>query len=157
PAAARHQSTSEFINDDHFTVFYDVINVALKNRMSLQRLLHMVQGIDLARIIKIVHAQQAFYFGNTRFGQSHRAALFIHRIVALGLDGGAILLGWITLNHGTALQLGDDAVDDIVLVRGFFRRSGNDQRGSGLVDQDIVHFIDDNEVELSLDVLIERE
>src|SRR4029453_3755593 len=54
-------------------------------------------------------------------------------------------------------QLGDYVGNDIVLVRGLFRRAGNNQRGSGLVDQNIVHFIDDNKVELSLDVLLQGE
>src|SRR4029453_25561 len=54
-------------------------------------------------------------------------------------------------------QLGDYVGNDIVLVRGLFRRARNNQRGSSLVDQNIVHFIDDNKVELSLDVLLQRE
>ncbi len=42
-----------------------------------------------------------------------------------------------------ALKLRDDRVCLIVLVGGFFRRSGNDQRGTGFVDQDRVNLVYD--------------
>ena len=47
----------KFINDDHFTVFYNV-DVTLKNRMGLQRLSHMVQSVNLPRIVEIVHTNK---------------------------------------------------------------------------------------------------
>ena len=52
----------------------------------------MVQGIDLTRIIKIMHAEQPLDFGHAAFGQRHGAAFFVDRIIALGFDRGAIFL-----------------------------------------------------------------
>ena len=44
----------------------------------------------------------------------------------------------------------------VVLVGRLLRRPGDDQRRARLVDQDVVDLVDDGEVELALDVLLER-
>jgi hypothetical protein len=48
-----------------------------------------MQGVDLTRIVEIVDAEQTLDFGHAAFGECHRAALFVDRIIALGVDGGA--------------------------------------------------------------------
>src|SRR5271154_7329456 len=50
-------------------------------------------------------------------------------------------------------QLGDHFVNAVVLVGGFFGRTGNDQRRARLVNQDGVHFVHDGEVMAALHAL----
>src|SRR3546814_9790393 len=57
---------------------------------------------------------------------------------------------------GLPHQLGHDAVDLDVQVRGFVGRAGDDQRGARLVDQDRVDFVDDREVEAALEPVVLR-
>ena len=47
-------------------------------------------------------------------------------------------------------ELGNDLIDAVVLIRGFLRGAGNDQRGARLVDEDRVHFVDDGEMMAAL-------
>ena len=104
-----------------------------------------------------MHAQQTLDFGHAGFGQSHRAAFLVDRVIALGFDGGAVFLRRIALNHRAPLQLRNHPVDEIVLIRRLLRRSGNNQRRSRFVDQYIIDFVDDDEVELALDILFQGE
>ena len=92
PAPAGHQSTGEFIDDDHLAVFHDVVHVALENRVGLQRLLHMVQGVDLSRIIEIMDTQQPFNLRNPAFRQSYRATFLVDCVITLFFDGRAVIL-----------------------------------------------------------------
>ena len=157
PAPAGHQSAGEFVDDDDFAVFDDVINVALENRVRFERLLHMMQGIDLARIIEIMHAEQPLDFRHAGLGQRHRAAFLVDRIVALGFDRGAIFLRGVALNDRAALQLGNDAINDVILVGGFFRRSGDDQRRARFIDENVVDFVHHCVIKLPLDVFLQGE
>ena len=47
-------------------------------------------------------------------------------------------------------ELGNDFVDAVVLVGGFFRGAGNDQRRARFVDEDGVDFVDDGEMMAAL-------
>ena len=87
----------------------------------------------------------------------HRTAFLVDRVIALGFDGGAVFLRRIALNHRAALQLGNDPVDDVILVGRFFRRPGNDQRRARFVDENVVDFVDHRKVKLALDVFFQGE
>ena len=73
--------------------------------------------------------------GDAFFGQSGGAVLFVERVINV-LD-----------------ELGNDFVDAVILVRGFFGGAGNNQRGAGLVNQDGVHFVHDCEMVAALDAI----
>ena len=81
------------------------------------------------------------------------AVLFIDGVIA----GGVLLARLLALDHFAAHQLGDDAVDLVVLVGGFFARAGNDERRARFVDQDGVHFVDDGEVMAALHAVLDAE
>src|SRR6185369_9591892 len=83
--------------------------------------------------------------------------LFIDGIVAavgLALAGEGVGLHIMCL---APLQLGNNAVDDIVFIGGFLGRPGDDQGRPGLVDQNRIHFVDDGVVEAALDVVFQGE
>ena len=71
--------------------------------MRFERLLHVVQRIDLARIIKVVHAKKALHLRYPAFGERHGAAFFVNGVITLGVDGRAIFLRWIALDDGASL------------------------------------------------------
>ena len=87
------------------------------------------------------------------FGERDGAVLLVDRVVA----GGVLLAGLLAFDHLAADQLGDDAVDLVVLVGGFLAGAGDDQRRAGFVDQDRVHFVDDGVVVAALDAILEAE
>ena len=60
PAAARHQAPGEFIDDDDFAVFHDIVHIALVEGMGLERLDDVVDEIHVVRIVEIVHARAVF-------------------------------------------------------------------------------------------------
>ena len=92
PLATFRGPAGELVDDDHFAVFDDVIDIALENCVGFERLLHVMERIDLARIVKVVHAKEPLHFGNPALGQCHRSALLIDRVIAFGIDGSALLL-----------------------------------------------------------------
>ena len=108
---------------------------------------------DIGRVVEIAHAEQLLHLQHAFFGERHGAVLFIDCVIA----GGVLLAGLLALDHFAANQLGDDAVDLVILVGGFFARPGDDQRRARFVDQDGIHFVDDGEVMLALDAVLQPE
>ncbi len=92
----------------------------------------MMKGFDVAGIVEIVHPDQFFGIGHPFFGEHGRPGFFVDDIIRV------------------SCQPWDDGVDFVVEVGGFFRLSGNDQRCSGLVDQNAIDFIHDGIIEVSL-------
>ena len=73
------------------------------------------------------------------------------------IAGGVFLARLLAFDHFAARQLGDDAVDLVILVGGFLAGSGNDQRGAGFVDQDGIDFVDDGVVVGALHAIVDAE
>ena len=140
PAAARHDAAGELVDDDHLSVLHQVILVAMEQHVGLERLLHVVIEFHVARARTDCRMPSSFStLSDAFFGERHAAMLLVDRVIA----GGVLLARLLALDHFAAHQLGNDAVDLVVLVGGFFARPGNDQRRAGFVDQDRVHFVDD--------------
>ncbi len=57
----------------------------------------------------------------------------------------------------TLFQLGDDAIDFVILVGGFLASAGNNQRGAGFVDQDGIDFVNDREIVAALHTILDVE
>src|SRR5262245_35510210 len=105
PAPSRHQPAGELIDDDHFTVLYDIIDIALKYGMGLEGLLHVMQRVDLAGIVKVMHPEQPLDLGHAAFSQRHRTAFFVNGVITLRFDGGAVFLRWIYLYYLYSLSI----------------------------------------------------
>ena len=90
----------------------------------------MVQ-VKVFIIEHVADAQHLFDLGNARISRGNGLLLFIHDIVVFG--------------EGL-----DDTGQRIVEVRRFFTRAGNDQRRTGFIDEDGVHFIDDTVIQRAL-------
>ena len=145
PTASFHQTTGEFVNDNDFAVLNDIVLVFDKERMSTERCIQIVKQHDIRRRIKTLAGRQQthvdhdfFDFLVTGFGKLHCVLLFINPVVAFAL--------FLFL----ANQHVGDLVDRNVNIRAAFGRAGNNQRGSGLVNQNGVNFVHDREEQTSL-------
>src|SRR4029434_9562904 len=96
-------------------------------------------GLHVLGVVKIVDAEQLFHVGDARFRQDGGPAFFVDGVV------------------GFLLQMGNDLVDPVILVRRILGRAGDDQGRTGLVDQDRVHLVDNGVVKLPLHALGEVE
>src|SRR5579884_2867817 len=139
PAPARHEPARELVDDDDLAVLHDVVDVALEDRVRLERLGDVVERVDLARIVEVRDAEQALALGNALLRERGAAVLLVDRVVDV------------------APEPGDDAVDRVVLLARLLGRARDDERRARLVDEDVVHFVDDRVVELALDVLVQAE
>ncbi len=147
PAAAGHQAAGELVHDDDFGAFVAILDhvlaVALVEHVGAQRLLHVVVVLDVVGVVEIADAQQLFHLEHALFGERGGLVLLVDGVVA----GGVLLARLLAFDHFAADQFGDDAVDLVILVGGFFAGAGNDQRGARFVDQDGVDFVDDGVVD----------
>ena len=130
-AAAEHEAARKFVDDDDFAVFDDIILIAVHHEAGPQGLNDQVVQIEVVVVEHILNAQHLFDLGDAAFRRRDGLLLFVHRVVFFfkGLD---------------------DVSQRIVQVRRFFSRSGNDERRTGFVDEDGVHFVDDAVVQGTL-------
>ncbi len=142
PAAARHQTAGEFIDDDHLAVLHDIILIALENDVSLERLLNVVVPLHVLRLIHVADAEQLLHLQHAFFGEGGGAVFFIDGEIA----GGVLLARLFAFDHFAANQVRDDLVGLVILVGRFLARAGDDQRRPRFVDQDRIDFIDNGEV-----------
>ena len=157
PAAPRHQASGELIDNHHLGTFVavadDVFAIPLVQHVGTQRLLHVVVPLDILGVVEIADVEQFLEPQHALFGERRGLVLFVDGVVA----GGVLLAGLLALDDFAAGELGDDAVDLVVLIGGFLARAGNDERGARFVDQDGVHLIDDGVVVRPLHAILDAE
>ena len=147
------------IDDDHLAIGGHVVDVALEQRMGLERRVNVMQqvqvagGVEAVVLLKQAHPDQLLlHLGVPPLGQLHLAVLFVHREVAGHLGRRLDALA----GH-LPLQFRGQAVDPLVEFRGLLGRAGDDQRGARLVNQYRVHLVDDGEVQVALELVGQRE
>ena len=133
PAAARHEASGEFVDDDDLAVLDDVLDVGAVQRMRAHCLRDGVQHVDIRRVVQLDAAEELLCVQD---------AILCHRCGVLLLVDLVVLVGD---------QLRDDARRDVVLVGRLFRGAADDERGSGFVDQDRVDLVDDRVDRIALD------
>ncbi len=91
--------------------------------------------------------QDAFGFFVTIFGQQHGMRLFILGIVTRHFDLALAVRGFFADLQRQQLRY---FIELVIQVGILFRLTGDNQRGTGFVDQDRVDFIDDAEIQAAL-------
>ena len=129
PAPAGHQPAGELVDDQDLAVLHHVVDVALVEGVGAQRLVHVVERVDLARVVEVRDAEHLLDLGDAVLGEDGVPRLLV--------DG----------EVGLLLEARDDAVDDVVLLGRLLGRARDDQRRPRLVDQDRVDLVDDRVVE----------
>ena len=130
--ASVHETSGKFVNNDDFAVFHDVIHVALHSVSCLQCFLDVMVDFHVFRITQVIDREVSFRLVNTFFRQCHTFVFFFNGEVF-----------FIT-------QALYETVCNLIQVCRLVPSAGNNQRRSGFVDQNGVHFVDDGEVQLSL-------
>ncbi len=151
PAAARHETTSELVDDDDFAVFDDVFDVAFVEGVGLDSGLDVVLEVPVFGIGDVTDAEEALDLLPAFVSDGDGTGLFVDYVVAgpgFGFDG---------LDEFAELELRDDDVDASVLVGGLVGGAGDNERGAGLVDEDGVNFVNDAVVVAALDLILELE
>ena len=145
PAASFHQAAGEFVNDDDFAVLNNVMLIFNEQCVGTKCCIQVVQQHDVRRRVEaLAGGQQAhidhdfFDFLVAGFGKLNGMLLFVNPVVAFALF---LLL---------ALQHVRNLIDRNVNIRAAFGRTGNNQRSSGLVNQNGVNFVHDREEQTSL-------
>ena len=132
PLPARHQAAGELVDDDDLAVLDDVVHVALVEVMGLERVVDQVRPLHVAGRVEAFDAGQPLGLADAFVGQVGRVLLLLDLEVDvfLELPGDLVGLG----------VLGDVVVG----------RAGDDERRAGFVDEDVVDFVDDREVQRAL-------
>ena len=148
PAAALHDPAGELVDDLHLVVLDDVVDVAVVQRLRLQRLREMVDHLRVARVVQILHPQRALDLLDALLGHGDGLVLLVELVVRARVLGGALRVAGMRLERD---QRRRDAREVVVELRGGLRLAGDDQRRARLVDQDGVDLVHDGEVVAALD------
>ena len=139
-----HHPAGELVDDDDSAVLDDVVGVALEQGMRAQRLVDVVDQRDVGDVVEpgaleeVSLGQQGFHSLRARLGQRDGALLLVLLVVFRA-------------------EFGDQLVDPAIHVGRIVGRTGNDQRGPRLVDEDVVDLVHDREIEGPLDHLVHLE
>ena len=136
PVAARHQAAGEFIDDDHLLAVDDVVDVAFVEVMGLQGVVDQVGPLHVAGRVETLDARQLLGRPNALVGQVRRVFLLVD------------------LEMRALFQLPGDLVGLGIAGHVVVRGTGDNQRRPRLVDQNVVHFVDDGEMQRPLRLLI---
>ena len=154
PAAAFHDPAGELVDDLDLAVLDDVVDVALEERLRLQRLVQVVGELPVARVVEVVDPDRALDRLDRALHRRDRLVLLVVLEVGAGLLGRALRLAG--LGREAVERLGD-AREVVVDLRGGLGLAGDDQRRARLVDQDRVDLVHDREVVAALDDAVERD
>ena len=142
PAAPFHQAAGELVDDLDLAVLDDVVDVALVERLRLQRLDQVVDELDVARVVEVLEPERALDGVDRRLRRRDGLVLLVVEIVGAGELG--LVLALVALpRRGRTLQLLDDSGEVVVRRRRGLGLAGDDQRRPRLVDQDRVDLVDD--------------
>ncbi len=114
----------------------DVVDVALVEVVRLQRVVDQVRPLHVAGSVEALYSGEFFRLAHALVGE---------------ID---VVLFLFDLEVDVFLQLPRDLVCPLVLRDVVFSRTRNDQRRTGLVDEDIVDLVDDGVVQPSLGLLV---
>ena len=135
PLAAFHEAACELINDHHLPIFDDIVHIAFVEVTGFERVIDQVGPFHVSRGVKAFHTSQFFGFAYTFVGERYVVLLFIHFEVVF------------------ACQLARDAIRLFVAAKVEVSGATDDQRCTCFIDQNVVDFVDDREIQWSLALL----
>ena len=151
--AAEHNTAGELVDNQHFTVFDDIVHVALHNADGANRLVDVVLNGEVFRIHQVVNIKEFFGFCNTLLGQRRGLGFFVHDIIAVGVNQIFRVEFGVELFYRDFFQGLCKRVRNFVKVGGFVACAGNNQRGSRFINQNRVHFVDNRKAVTALNAL----
>ena len=155
-AAAEHEAAGEFIDDDDLPILYDIVLIALEQRVRAHCLQDVMVELGVVLIGKALHAEELLRFFDALRGELYGAALDVALVVAILLLllveqlVAAVLLHEISAPR----ELAHKPIRLLVQFARLLPRAADDERCACLIDQDGVHLVDDRIGELTLHHLL---
>ena len=125
PAAAELEPAGELVDDDHFPILHHIILVPLLLNVGGQGILDVVNQMKVFRVVQVADPRPPLHIADALLGQGN------------GL--GAVVDGVIRIMFQPGGQLGKG----IVMLHRLLGRAADNQGSARLVNQDVVHFVDD--------------
>ena len=107
PAAALHDAARVLVDDLHLAVLDHVVDVALVERLRLQRLAEVVDELDVARVVEVVDPERALDGVERRLRRRDGLVLLVVEVVGAGELGLVLALGRLARRRLAAKLLGD--------------------------------------------------
>ena len=156
PAAPLHDPAGELVDDLHLAVLDHVVDVALVERLRLERLDQVVDELDVARVVEVLDPERALDLVDRGLRRRDGLVLLVVEVVGAG-ELGLVLALLALARRGRGGQVLDDAREVVVGRGGGLGLAGDDQRRARLVDQDRVDLVHDREVVAALDEAVLRD
>ena len=132
-AATLHEAAGELVDDDDFAaVADDVVLVALVEGMCAQGVVQVGQHLEVLGLVEVLEPGGAFDVCHALLGERRHHLLLVDDEVLFRRQ---------PLDHGGELH---------VVVRALPGLAGDDEGRARLVDEDVVHLVDDGIVQLAL-------
>ena len=148
PAPALEDAAGELVDDLDLAVDHRVVDVALVERLGLQRLLEVVDQVAVLGPVHVVDAEELLRLLDAALGDGDGLVLLVGLevevrdvVLGLGLDPLRLL---------ARLQPRGELGEAVVEVGRLLGRAGDDQRRARLVDEDVVDLVDDREAVAAL-------
>ena len=85
PAAALHDAAGELVDDLHLAVLHDVVDVALVERLGLERLDQVVDELRVLRLVEVLDPERALDRLDGGLARRDRLELLVELVVAVVL------------------------------------------------------------------------
>ena len=144
PAPALEDAPGELVDDLHLAVDHRVVDVALVQRLGLQRLDQVVDEMAVLGAVEVVDPEEALGLGDAPLGHRDRLVLLVELVVEVG-DELLLHPRVHAVRRLARLHLGREPRELGVQVGRLLGGAGDDQRRPRLVDQDVVDLVDDRE------------
>ena len=143
-AAAEHQAAGEFIHNDDLTVLDHIVHVLFHGAVGLDGLVDVVGDGAVFRVGQVFQAEKRLRLGNTPGSEGGGLSLLVHHIVGVNVGGFLHLI--IRLSYHILFQARGELLGHVVELGGLFTHAGNNEGGTGLINEDGVHLIHDGKV-----------
>ena len=157
PAAALHDAARELVDDLHLAVVDDVVDVALEERLRLQRLRQVVDHLHVARVVDVLDPEGALDLVDRGLARRDGLELLVVEVVGARELGLVHALALALLLARLPVQALHDAGEVVVDLGRRLRLAGDDERRPRLVDQDRVDLVHDRVGVAALDGPLERD
>ena len=156
PAPALEDAARELVDDHDLVVDDGVVDVALVERLGLQRLLQVVDERPVLGAVEMRDAEELLGLRDALLGHRDGLVLLLELVVEVGDEVLLRCAGPCPRASCRGPSGGRGLRELLVHVGRRLGLAGDDERRARLVDEDVVDLVDDRELVAALDLLLER-